>query len=126
MSAIEDGQFPRLERLDTMGCETELEPDFYCKEELVINESQIETDNQLKITDLHSAIVGPVEKASATEVSDKGIQCEIEDQMPASKKSKSLLYAKLFDTTEEKIDIMLEIYGSYDKIFEKLEHRLNK
>ena len=126
MAAIEDGQFPCLDTKSSFCTKSGLDTDFYCKEELIIDEPQV--DNQIKITDLHAVpIVSRVDKSATIEVVDKGIQCQIEEEHnPASKKSKSLLYAKLFDTTEEKVDIMLEIYGSYDKIFEKLEHRLNK
>ena len=97
-----------------------LEMDFYCKEEPF----EVEPQNQLKITDLHAGqIAAPPVAQVTTELADKAIQCKIET---TSTKSKSQLYASLLDTTPEKIDIMLEIYGSYDKILQKLEHRLNK
>ena len=97
-----------------------IEMDFYCKEEPF----EVEPQNQLKITDLHAAtaVAASVEEVT-TELADKGIQCNLE---PTSTKSKSQLYASLLDTSPEKIDIMIEIYGSYDKILQKLEHRLNK
>ena len=108
------GDCSRLQ-LDFSGeSQSGLEMDFYCKEEPF----EVEPQNQLKITDLHAGPITPT-------VADKGIQCKLEASSIGSK-SKSQLYASLLDTSPEKIDIMLEIYGSYDKILEKLEHRLNK
>ena len=61
------------------------------------------------------------------ETADKSIQCDL---LPTSavieNQTISAQYAELFDTYETKINIMLQIFGSYDKVFEKLQHRINK
>ena len=51
---------------------------------------------------------------------DKATQYDLQEA------SQAALYAELLETTEAKVNIMLKLYGSYDKILEKLEHRLNK
>ena len=55
---------------------------------------------------------------------DKSTQCDISSE--AEKSSETALYASLLDTTEQKIKILLKIYGSYEKVLQKLDHRLNK
>ena len=61
------------------------------------------------------------------ETTEKAIQCNL---LPSSTVTEnqtiSAQYAELFDTYETKINIMLQIFGSYDKVFEKLQHRINK
>ena len=54
---------------------------------------------------------------------DKATQYDLQ---PNQEVNQSALYAELLETTEAKIDIMLKLYKSYDKILEKFEHRLNK
>ena len=88
-----------------------------CKQEPISEESEV-----LPLSNPPSLEELPI-PTDKPRTEDKATQYDLK---PSQKVNQSALYAELLETTEAKIDIMLKLYKSYDKILEKFEHRLNK
>ena len=89
-----------------------------CKQEPISDDSEtLPLTNQLSNPPSLEELPIPFDKPKTE---DKATQYDLQEA------SQAALYAELLETTEAKVNIMLKLYGSYDKILEKLEHRLNK
>ena len=87
-----------------------------CKQEVMSEEVPDQNDYQP---------LTPPSLEELTAKADKSTQCDLALDFER-KNDETALYASLLDTTEQKIKILLKIYGSYEKILLKLDHRLNK